>query len=173
MNKSNVKIFHQLKLYNNYNHIIIAGVLVIFGFLMLIGISVLTKRLLLSAIFFALAYLSYQTFKSTKPIIVDRKNIYLGKMVNGFKKTCINSDSIERIDLVHEIKTEFRPVAAVVGGDVDVHSNYYLIKLKDNRQIQFDNLYDEKLQNELKQWCLNNNIELDLDVKKRIKKNDD
>ncbi len=93
-------------------------------------------------------------------------------MVNGYKKNNINASSIESIDLVHEIKTEFRPAAAFMGGDVDVHSNYYQIKLKDNSHIRFDDLYDKQLQNDLKLWCLDNSIVLNLDVKKIIKEND-
>ena len=94
-------------------------------------------------------------------------------MVNGYRKNNISASSIESIDLIHEIKTEFRPAAAFIGGDVDVHSNYYQIKLRNNNHIRFDDLYDKQLQNDLRLWCRDNNIKLDLDVKKIIKENDD
>lgn len=173
MNRNNSITYHQLKLYNNYKHITVAGVLVVFGLLMLLGIPTFPKNLLLSLLFFLFAYIGYQTLKTTKPVSISKYDICLGKMVNGYKKTNIIASSIISIDLVHEIKTEFRPAAAYTGGDVDVHSNYYQIKLKDNSYIQFDNLYDKQLQSDLKPWCKDNNIELNLDVKKIIKENDD
>lgn len=169
MNRDNLKTYHQLKLYNNYNHINVAGILIVFGFLMLFGIPTFPKNLLLSLMFFSLAYIAYNTIKTTKPILISKNYICLGKMVNGYKKTKINANFIVSIDLVYEIKTEFRPTAAFIGGDVDVHSNYYQIKLKNNSYIRFDNLYDKQLQDDLKHWCQDNNIELNLDVKKIIK----
>nr|WP_319571588.1 hypothetical protein [uncultured Draconibacterium sp.] len=172
MKRNNSITYHQLKFYNNYKHFTVAGVLVVFGLLMLLGISTFPKNLLLSLLFFSFAYLGYRTLKTTKPISIFKNYICLGKMVNGYKKNNINASSIESIDLVHEIKTEFRPAAAFIGGDVDVHSNYYQIKLKDNSHIRFDDLYDKQLQNDLKLWCLDNSIVLNLDVKKIIKEND-
>ncbi|WP_321344470.1 hypothetical protein [uncultured Draconibacterium sp.] len=172
MKRNNSITHHQLKFYNNYKHFTVAGVLVVFGLLMLLGISTFPKNLLLSLLFFSLAYLGYQTLKTTKPISIFKNYICLGKMVNGYKKNNINASSIESIDLVHEIKTEFRSADAFMGGDVDVHSNYYQIKLKDNSYIRFENLYDKQLQNDLKLRCLDNSIELNLDVKKIIKEND-
>lgn len=171
MNK--YKTYHQLKLYNNNKHFTVAGVLIIFGLLMLLGIPTFPKNILLSLLFFLLAYIGYQSLKTTKPISISRYDICLGRMVNGYKKTIINANFIISIDLVYEIKTEFRTAAAYIGGDVDVHSNYYQIKLKDNSQLRFDDLYDEQLQNGLKEWCMENNIKLNLDVKKIIKENDD
>ena len=173
MNRNNSKTYHQLKLYNNYKHIIVAGVFIVFGLLVLLGIPTFPKNLLLSILFFSLAYLGYQTLKTTRPITIFKNHIYLGRMVSGYKKNNISASSIENIDLVHEIKTEFRPAAAFIGGDVDVHSNYYQIKLKNNNYIRFDDLYDKQLHNDLKLWCLDNNIKLNLDVKKIIKENDD
>ena len=173
MNRSSTKTYHKLKLYNNYRHINVAGVLIILGLLMLFGIPSFPKNLLLSLLFLLLAFISYQTLKTTKPILIYRNYICLGKMVNGYKKTNINADLIVSIDLIYEIKTEFRPAAAFIGGDVDVHSNYYQIKLKNNSHIRFDNLYDKQLQDDLKHWCQDNNIELNLDVKKTIKENND
>ncbi len=173
MNKNSSKTYHQLKLYNNYKHISVAGVLIVFGLLMLLGIPTFPKNLLLSLLFFLFAYLSYHTLKTTKPISIFKNYICLGKMVNGYKKNNISASSIESIELVHEIKTEFRPAAAFIGGDVDVHSDYYQIKLKSNNYIQFDDLYDKQLQNDLKLWCQDNNIKSNLEVKKIIKESDD
>lgn len=173
MNKISSKTYHQRKFYNNYKHITIAGILVVFGLLMLLGIPTFPKNLLLSLLFFSLAYAGFLTLKTTKPISIFKNYICLGKMVNGYKKNNINASSIESIDLVHEIKTEFRPAAAFIGGDVDVHSNYFQIKLKNNTEIRFDDLYDKQLQNDLKLWCQDNKIELNLDSKKIIKENDD
>lgn len=173
MKRNNSITYHQLKFYNNYKHITVAGVFVVFGLIMLSGISTFPKNLLLSLLFFSLAYVGYQTLKTTKPISIFKNYICLGKMVDGYKKNNINASSIESIDLVHEIKTEFRPAATFIGGDVDVHSDYYQIKLRNNNYIRFDDLYDKQLQNDLRVWCLDNNIKLDLDVKKIIKENDD
>ncbi|KJF42929.1 hypothetical protein [Draconibacterium sediminis] len=173
MNRINSKTYHQLKYYNNYNHLTVAGVLVVFGLLMLVGISTFPKNLVLALLFFTLAYLGYQTLKTTKPISIDRNNICLGKMVNGFKQTNINANSIDSIELVYEIKTEFSVAAAYIGGEVDKHSDYYQIKLKDNSLIRFDNLYDKQLQNDLKLWCRYNNVAVNLNVRKIIKENDD
>lgn len=94
-------------------------------------------------------------------------------MVNGFKQTNINANSIDSIELVYEIKTEFSVAAAYIGGEVDKHSDYYQIKLKDNSLIRFDNLYDKQLQNDLKLWCRYNNVAVNLNVRKIIKENDD
>lgn len=173
MNSVNSKTYHQLKLYKSYNHINVSGVLVIIGLFMLFGISTFPKNLLVSLLFLLLAFTSYNILKTTKPINIHRNHICLGKMVNGYKKTNILANTIASIKLVYEIKTEFRPAAALVGGDVDVHSNYFQINLKNNSHIRFDNLYDKQLQDDLRHWCRENNIELNLDVKKLINENDD
>lgn len=173
MKSGDVITHNQLKLYNNYNHFVVAGVLIVFGLLMLWGIPTFPRNLFMSLMFFSLAYVGYRTLKTSKPILISKKEICLGKMVNGYKTTKIDGDSIESIELIHEVKTEFRAAEIYTGGDVEVHSNYYQIYLKDNSYIRFDNLYDRQLQNDLKHFCLDNNIEITLDVKKIIKGNND
>lgn len=173
MNRNYYKTYHQLKIYKNYKHITIAGVFVVFGLLMLLGITTFPKNFLLSLLFFLLAYFSYRILNSTRPISIFRNHICLGKMVNSYKVTNINVSSIVNINLVHEIKTESRTAAALIGKKVDIHSNYYQITLKDSNKIRFNNIYDKQLQSDLKFWCHDNNIELNLDVKKIIKEKDD
>lgn len=173
MNRFNSKTHHQLKFYKNYNHINVSGVLVVFGLLTFFGIPAFPKNLLVSLLFFLGAITSYKLLKTTKPIFIHKDHICLGKMVNGYKETDINAKAIASIDLVYEVKTEFRAVAALNGGDEDVHSNYFQIKLKNNNHIRFDNQYDKQLQDDLKQWCEKNNIEINLDVKKVIQEDDD
>ncbi|RIJ47712.1 hypothetical protein D1614_14125 [Maribellus luteus] len=159
MNTKDRRIHHQLKLYNNYNHITVTGVLVVFGFLMLIGIPVFPKNLILSLLFFCLAFIAHKNLKTTKPVSITKNSISLGKMVNGYAKTTIDSKSINRIDLVDETKIEFRSAAKFSGGEVKIYSNYYLFHLKDKSEIRFDNLYDKQLQVDLMDWCRNNSIE--------------
>ena len=162
---NNTKIHHRLKKYENYTHLNISGVLLVIAILMLIGISSFPKNLLLSLGFMGLAIMSYKILKTTKPITFSDTSISLGKKVNGFKRDIIKIDDIVKIQLVSESLTEFQPAAKYSGGDVTVISNYYRIILKDKSVIKFDNLYDEQMQSDLKDWCHNNTIDLDLDVK--------
>ncbi len=173
MNTKKYKTYHQLKLYKSNSHYTVAGVFVVLGLLMLFGIPSFPKNLFISLSFFTLAYISFCILKTSRPITLTKNSICLGKGVNGYKTKFISAVTIERIELIYEINTKFSPVAMYTGGDVDIHSNYFHIKLKDNSKVKFDNRYEKQLEEDLKLWCKENNIVLDLDVKKIIKENND
>lgn len=173
MTQTKAKEYHQLKENSNKNHINIAMVLAVLGIVMLFAIQPFPLNLLISVLFFSLAIITYQSLKTSKSIALYKEHISLGKVVNGYKASNIKANSIARIELVNEIKTEFRAAAAYTGGDVEVHSHYYQIHMKDDEVIQFDNLYHKELQNALRGWCRNNKVELNLNVRKMIKESDD
>ena len=162
------KTHQQLNIYKSYNHSTTAGVLTVVGFLMLFGISTFPKNLLTSLVFFGFAYMSYKVLRTTKPIIISDKSISLGKMVNGYKETNMGSESIKKIELVSETKTEFRPARTHDGGDIELFSNYYRFILMDESEIRFDNVYDDQLKTDIKSWCQNNDIDLNLEIKEVI-----
>lgn len=165
-----VKTHQRLKKYESYTHLNIAGVLLILAIIMMIGVSSFPKNLILSLGLLGLAIGSYKILKTSKPVIISDKSICLGKMVNGFKKTIIKVEDIIKVELVFESLKEFRPAAKYTGGNVEVNSNYYRFILNDKSVIRFDNLYDEQLQSDLKDWCHNYTIDLDLEVKISIDK---
>jgi len=172
MNKD--KVYHQLDKYKNNNHATIAGVFVVIGLLMLFGISSSPKNIIIGSLCGVLAILTFQKLKTTKPIIISNKSICLGKFVNGYNIQVIEPSTLKSIELVSTTKDEYNPKMAMATGDgnIKIYEYYYLLTLKDYRSIKFDDLYDKELQNDLKNWCQNNDVEIDLEVKKIIKKND-
>lgn len=154
------KIYHQLKQFKNYNYVAAAGVFTVLGFVMPIGIPVFPKNLFVSVLFFVLAYMSNKHLKTTKPIILSRNSIALGKMVHGFKTTTIEAKSIESIDLVYMIT---KGTISRIGDEIDIHSNYYKLNLLDKSEIRFENQYDKKFQEDLEEWCENNHVRFNLE----------
>ena len=102
------------------------------------------------------------------------ESICLGKFVKGYNIQVIESSTLKSIELVSTTKDEYNPKMAMATGDgnIKIYEYYYLLTLKDYRSIKFDDLYDKELQNDLKNWCQNNDVEIDLEVKKIIKEND-
>jgi len=164
----NIKPHHQLDKYKSYTHSTVAGVLIVIGIVMLIGISSFPKNLIFSILFFGFAFISYKRLKTTKSITIQNRSISLGKFVSGYKTQDIDITTINSIELIHETKGDFSPNMAMAtgDGDIEIHSNYYLFYLKNDKVIKFDNLYDDKFQVNLKEWCLKNGIEINLEVKK-------
>lgn len=165
---NNPKVYHRLKENENYIHFIVSGFLIIIGIVSLFGISKSPNDILVSLVFTIIAVVSYNLIKTTKPVTIEDKKIILGKMVAGYKSTHLAASDISKIELVNENKMEDHPKALYTEGVVEKYSNYYLIYLKNNKELKFDNLYDNQLQKHLLEWCQINKVEIDLNGHKTI-----
>lgn len=163
-----IKVYHKLKEDENYTHAIVPGFMIILGIVCFLGISDSPKNYLMFFIFCSLAVFSHKLLKTTKPITIKANSICLGKMVVGYKPKRITASDIYKIELVDEKITKDYPKAWLSGGVAHVYSSYFLIYLKDNKELKFDNVYDKELQDYLKEWCLANKVEVDFEVKKII-----
>ena len=156
--------------YKTNTHYTVAGVLVFIGVIIIWGVPSFPKNIIVPLIFFSLAIISFKILKTSKSISIDDRSISLGKFVGGFKKMGVDSSFINSIELIHEIKGDFSPNMAMATGDgnIEVHSKYYLINLIGTKSIKFDNLYDDQLQVDLKDFCNKNSIESNFEIIRNI-----